>query len=101
MFLSSVKDVYGNGHSEKVISRILKDRRKEVFLATKFGVDFSTGVPRAIGDPEYLTKCCNESLERLGTDYIDLYYSHRIDPDVYVEKHGTASIYIVLSVTTN
>jgi aryl-alcohol dehydrogenase-like predicted oxidoreductase len=75
-------DIYGMGHSEKTISQVLKDRRKDIFLATKFGIDYSSGVPKANGDPEYLTKCCNESLERLGTDYIDLYYVHRIDKDM-------------------
>ena len=70
------------GHSEKTISQVLKGRRKDVFLASKFGIDFSSSVPKANGDPEYLTKCCNESLERLGTDYIDLYYVHRIDKNM-------------------
>jgi aryl-alcohol dehydrogenase-like predicted oxidoreductase len=74
-------DVYGQGHSEKVISRVLKDRRKDVFIATKFGNDYSSGTFRVNGTPEYLKKCCDASLERLQTDYIDLFYSHRIDPD--------------------
>jgi aryl-alcohol dehydrogenase-like predicted oxidoreductase len=72
-------DVYGNGHSEKIISRVLKDRRKDVFLATKFAIDESSGVMKINGSPEYLRKACDASLQRLGTDYIDLYYSHRID----------------------
>jgi aryl-alcohol dehydrogenase-like predicted oxidoreductase len=75
-------DVYGNGHSEKIISKVLKDRRKDVFLATKFGIDSSSGAAVANGDPEYVTKCCHDSLERLGTDYIDLYYCHRIDKNM-------------------
>lgn len=70
------------GHSEKTIAQVLKGRRKEVFLATKFGIDSSSGVIKANGDPEYLTKCCNESLERLDTNYIDLYYVHRIDKNM-------------------
>ncbi|KAH8552586.1 aldo/keto reductase [Umbelopsis sp. PMI_123] len=78
-------DVYGQGHSEKVISRVLKDRRKDVFLATKFGNDYSSGTFRVNGSPEYLKKCCDASLERLQTDYIDLFYSHRIDPDTPIE----------------
>jgi aryl-alcohol dehydrogenase-like predicted oxidoreductase len=67
------------GHSEKIISQILKDRRKEVFLATKFGIDRNAGLGIVNGTPEYLTKACDASLERLGTDYIDLYYLHRVD----------------------
>ncbi|KAH8548073.1 aldo/keto reductase [Umbelopsis sp. PMI_123] len=88
-------NVYGNGHSEKIISRILKDRRKDVFLATKFGIDSSSGVTKANGDPEYLTKCCNESLERLGTDYIDLYYCHRIDKNIPIETTVAAMAKLV------
>lgn len=73
-------DIYGMGHSEKVISKVLKNHRKEVFLATKFAVDFTGSVPRINGTPEYLKQACEKSLQNLGTDYIDLYYSHRIDP---------------------
>ncbi|GAB5591212.1 hypothetical protein Unana1_06112 [Umbelopsis nana] len=78
-------DIYGMGHSEKVISKILKDRRKDVFLASKFAIDRTSGTVRINGTPEYLTKACDASLERLGTDYIDLYYCHRIDPSVPIE----------------
>lgn len=69
------------GHSEKIISKVLKNHRKEVFLATKFAIDRSSGKFLVNGTPEYLTKACDASLQRLGTDYIDLYYSHRIDPN--------------------
>ncbi|CAO3697128.1 unnamed protein product [Umbelopsis ramanniana] len=78
-------DVYGAGHSEKIISKVLKGRRQEVFLATKFAIDRSGSTMRINGSPEYLTKACDASLERLGTDYIDLYYCHRIDPTVPIE----------------
>ncbi|KAH8547784.1 putative oxidoreductase, partial [Umbelopsis sp. PMI_123] len=78
-------DVYGAGHSEKIISQVLKSRRQEVFLATKFAVERSGNISRINGSPEYLTKACDASLERLGTDYIDLYYCHRIDPKVPIE----------------
>jgi aryl-alcohol dehydrogenase-like predicted oxidoreductase len=83
--------VYGAGHSEKIISKVLKGRRQEVFLATKFAVDRSGSTMRINGSPEYLTKACDASLERLGTDYIDLYYCHRIDPTVYVFTDIVAS----------
>ncbi|KAJ2957376.1 hypothetical protein NQZ79_g6899 [Umbelopsis isabellina] len=78
-------DIYGMGHSEKVISKVLKDHRNEVFLATKFAIDFTGAVPRINGTPEYLRKACETSLQHLGTDYIDLYYSHRIDPTTPIE----------------
>lgn len=76
--------MYGAGHSEKIISKVLKGRRQEVFLATKFAIDRSGSTMKINNSPEYLTKACDASLERLGTDYIDLYYCHRIDPTVYV-----------------
>ncbi|KAG2178640.1 hypothetical protein INT44_001793, partial [Umbelopsis vinacea] len=88
-------NVYGNGHSEKIISQYLKERRKDVFLATKFGIDHSSGTVKATGSPEYVEKCCNESLERLGTDYIDLYYNHRIDKDVPIETTVAAMAKLV------
>ncbi|KAG2179876.1 hypothetical protein INT43_003662 [Umbelopsis isabellina] len=78
-------DIYGQGHSEKIISKVLKNHRKEVFLATKFAIDRSNGQFRINGTPEYLKKACDASLQRLGTDYIDLYYSHRIDPNTPIE----------------
>ncbi|KAG2178641.1 hypothetical protein INT44_001794 [Umbelopsis vinacea] len=88
-------NIYGKGHSEKTISQVLKGRRKDVFLATKFGIDNSSAVPKANGDPEYLTRCCDESLERLGTDYIDLYYVHRIDQDIPIETTVAAMAKLV------
>ncbi|KAI8576249.1 hypothetical protein K450DRAFT_257831 [Umbelopsis ramanniana AG] len=88
-------DVYGKGYSERLISQVLKDRRKDVFLATKFGIDYSSGDVKATGSPEYVEKCCNESLERLGTDYIDLYYNHRIDKDVPIETTVAAMAKLV------
>ncbi|KAJ2389519.1 hypothetical protein H4S02_002329, partial [Coemansia sp. RSA 2611] len=76
-------DIYGTGHNEKLLSRVLKDRRKDVFLCTKFGITFKQPEPGFKGDftqlmtgfdgsPDYVRKCINESLARLGTDYIDL-----------------------------
>jgi aryl-alcohol dehydrogenase-like predicted oxidoreductase len=59
----------------------LTGRRKEIFLATKFGIIFDpkTGTIDARGDREYVRQCIEGSLKRLGTDYVDLYYQHRID----------------------
>ncbi len=73
-------DVYGNGHNETLVGSALKGIRHEVVLATKFG--FLPGEAGLNGRPEYLKKACDASLLRLGTDYIDLYYLHRIDPEV-------------------
>jgi aryl-alcohol dehydrogenase-like predicted oxidoreductase len=73
-------DVYGNGHNEKLLGKALKKIRQQVVLATKFG--FLPNEAGLNGRPEYLKKACDASLQRLGTDYIDLYYLHRIDPQV-------------------
>lgn len=82
-------DMYGWGHNEEVVGRAIKGRRDKVFLATKFGQTKpaeghkSNGVN---GRPEYVIAACEASLARLGTDVIDLYYQHRVDPDVPVEE---------------
>ncbi|HEY5775678.1 MAG TPA: aldo/keto reductase [Xanthomonadales bacterium] len=73
-------DVYGNGHNEALLGQAVKKFRHEVILATKFG--FLPSEAGLNGRPEYVKKACDASLSRLGTDYIDLYYLHRIDPQV-------------------
>ncbi|KAH8547781.1 aldo/keto reductase [Umbelopsis sp. PMI_123] len=88
-------DVYGLGHNEKLISKVLKDRRKEVFLATKFAMDFSSGTGRINGSEEYVAKACAASLEKLGTDYIDLYFFHRIDRTTPIEETVAAMAKLV------
>lgn len=75
-----LSEIYGAGHSEEIISHVIKDRRKDVFLATKFGAYNRDGKMVADGNPENVFKACEGSLKRLGTDYIDLYYYHRVDP---------------------
>lgn len=77
-------DVYGNGHNERLIGKALKEVRKDVILATKFG--FLPDESGLNGRPEYVKTACDASLSRLGTDYIDLYYLHRIDPEVPLEE---------------
>ena len=59
--------------------------RDKVQLATKFAVSWQDGKTVVRGDAEYVRKCCEDSLERLGLDYIDLYYQHRVDPKVPIE----------------
>ena len=80
-------DMYGSGHNERLVGRALRGRRDDVVLATKFaiqrGADGSfIGIS---GRPEYVLEACDASLKRLGVDHIDLYYQHRVDPDVPIE----------------
>lgn len=80
-------DMYGWGHNEDVVGRAIKGRRDKVFLATKFGQTRREGQPNGVdGRPEYVAAACDASLKRLGVDVIDLYYQHRVDPDVPVEE---------------
>ena len=80
-------DMYGCGDNEKLVGRAIKGRRDQVILATKFGnVRDAQGAFLGVnGRPEYVRKCCDASLQRLGIDRIDLYYQHRVDPDVPIE----------------
>jgi aryl-alcohol dehydrogenase-like predicted oxidoreductase len=77
-------DVYGNGHNEVFIGSASKKVRQNIILATKFGFLPSEGGIN--GRPEYVKQACDASLQRLGTDYIDLYYLHRIDPQVPLDE---------------
>ena len=80
-------DAYGNGHNEKLVGRALVDRRDQITIATKFGHVMQDDGQRVIcGTPEYVKTACDASLARLGVDTIDLYYAHRIDPNVPVEE---------------
>jgi len=81
-------DVYGPFTNEELVGRAIRGTRNQVFLATKFGILRSAdphyrGVS---GRPEYVRQSCEASLRRLGVDVIDLYYQHRIDPNVPVEE---------------
>ncbi|HEY8094379.1 MAG TPA: aldo/keto reductase [Acidimicrobiales bacterium] len=78
-------DVYGAGHNEELVGRAIAGRRDEVVLATKFSLGRVDGVMRIDGSPAYVRRCCDASLRRLGTDRIDLYYQHRVDPTVPIE----------------
>jgi aryl-alcohol dehydrogenase-like predicted oxidoreductase len=79
-------NAYGMGHNEELIGRVLKQRRGEMVLATKFGIALSADGKRGIdGHPDQIEQRCDESLARLQTDVIDLYYLHRLDPKVPIE----------------
>ncbi|KKK01324.1 aldo/keto reductase [Micromonospora sp. HK10] len=76
---------YGDGHNEQLIAKAIRGRRSEVFLCTKFGIRRDGGPMRVDSSPEWARKSCDESLERLRVDHIDLFYLHRRNPDVPVE----------------
>ena len=79
-------NVYGMGHNESLIGRVLKDRRQDFVLATKFGITVGEKGARGVnGHPGQVAACCDASLQRLQTDVIDLYYLHRVDPAVPIE----------------
>src|SRR3546814_10991541 len=79
--------MYGVGENERLLSKVLATRRDEVVLATKFGnVRAPNGdFLRIDGSPEYVAQACDASLQRLGVDYIDMYYQHRVDRNVPIE----------------
>jgi aryl-alcohol dehydrogenase-like predicted oxidoreductase len=81
-------DMYGPFTNERLVGRAIADRRDKVVLATKFGNERNedgswVGIN---GRPEYVHKACDASLERLGTDHIDLYYQHRVDLETPIEE---------------
>src|ERR1700691_3171270 len=82
-------DTYGIGDNEELIGRTIRGRRDEVFLATKFANSRTKAGPNRwslSGKPEYVRQACDASLQRLGMDYIDLYYQHRVDPQTPIEE---------------
>jgi aryl-alcohol dehydrogenase-like predicted oxidoreductase len=80
-------DMYGCGKNEKLVGKAIKDRRTEIFLATKFGNgrDEQGKFIGVSGHPKYVMSACDGSLLRLGVDVLDLYYQHRVDPNVPIE----------------
>ncbi|WP_020668208.1 aldo/keto reductase [Amycolatopsis nigrescens] len=84
--LLDTANVYANGANEELVGRAIKNRRDEVVLATKFGIVWTDGEMGARGDAAYVKQCAEDSLRRLGVDHIDLYYQHRVDPNVPVEE---------------
>jgi aryl-alcohol dehydrogenase-like predicted oxidoreductase len=86
-FLDS-SDAYGRGRNEELIARVLKGRRDKYVVASKFGNMGRNpdGSAAGEGKPEYVRLACERSLARLGTDVMDLYYIHRVDPRVPIEE---------------
>lgn len=87
LFLDTA-DIYGRGHNEELVGKAIRGRGDKVFLATKFGIvrgedPASRGV---CGKSEYVRASCEASLRRLGRDVIDLYYQHRVDPNIPIEE---------------
>lgn len=80
-------DIYGPFTNERLVGRAIRDRRKEVVLATKFGnVRGPDGAFHGVnGRPDYVRQACDASLQRLGVDTIDVYYQHRVDPQTPIE----------------
>lgn len=82
-------DVYGPFTNEELLGRFLRGRRKNIVLATKFGILRDPADPArrgACGKPDYVRRCCEGSLRRLGIETIDLYYQHRVDPEIPIEE---------------
>ena len=82
-------DMYGPHTNEELLGRFLAGHRDEVVLATKFGIQLDPDDPakrRVNGRPEYVREAIEGSLRRLGTDHVDLYYQHRVDPDTPIEE---------------
>ena len=91
-------DMYGPHTNEELVGRAISGRRDEVFLATKFGIVRDPGKPGARGvdgSPDYVRSACEGSLRRLGTDHIDLYYQHRVDPETPIEETAGAMAELV------
>ena len=83
-------DVYGMWSTKIYDACAIRGRREQVVLATKFGnVRSPEGQFIGVnGRPEYVAQCCEASLQRLGVEYVDLYYQHRVDPNVPIEDTG-------------
>jgi aryl-alcohol dehydrogenase-like predicted oxidoreductase len=82
-------DIYGPFTNEQLVGQAITGKRDEVVLATKFGIVRDPANPQmrgVNGKPDYVRRCCEASLQRLGVDYIDLYYQHRVDPNTPIEE---------------
>jgi aryl-alcohol dehydrogenase-like predicted oxidoreductase len=91
-------DMYGPLTNEKLVGKAIKGRRDKIILATKFGNEINDNGVRTgkvNGHPDYVRKSCEASLQRLGVDYIDLYYQHRVDPNIPIEDTISAMAELV------
>ncbi len=81
-------DMYGSGHNEALLAKAFQGRWDQVVLATKFGIlrGEDGSLAGVCGRPEYVRQACEGSLRRLGVEVIDLYYQHRVDPQVPIEE---------------
>jgi aryl-alcohol dehydrogenase-like predicted oxidoreductase len=79
-------DVYSRGESEQIVGKALKDRRDDVVLATKFALPMGSDDNQRGGSPRWIKRAVEDSLRRLGTDYIDLYQMHRPDPTTDIDE---------------
>jgi aryl-alcohol dehydrogenase-like predicted oxidoreductase len=89
MTLIDTSDMYGRGENERLVGRALHDRRDRAVLATKGGLvrrDDDPSYRHVDGRPDYIRAACDASLQRLGVDHVDVYYLHRVDPNVPVEE---------------
>jgi aryl-alcohol dehydrogenase-like predicted oxidoreductase len=84
--LLDTADVYGLNENEILVGKAIKDRRDRVVLSTKFGIRRQDGVLSVSGTPAYVRSACEASLTRLGVSTIDLYFQHRVDPNVPIEE---------------
>ncbi|RZS32816.1 aryl-alcohol dehydrogenase-like predicted oxidoreductase [Herbihabitans rhizosphaerae] len=85
--LVDTADIYGSGHNEELVGRVLSGRRDQVVLASKFGGDVGRdgALLPGLGRPEHVRRAAEASLRRLRTDHLDLYYLHRVDPTTPIE----------------
>ncbi len=81
-------DAYGSGRNEELLRQAFESSSEEIVVATKFGIvrDSDGGISGRNGKPEYVKEACDASLKRLGKETIDLYYLHRVDPEVPIEE---------------
>jgi aryl-alcohol dehydrogenase-like predicted oxidoreductase len=85
--LFDTSDAYWGSRHEVLLGRALKTHRNQALIATKFGnIDLPDGKKGVNGRPDYVVRCCEASLRRLGVEVIDLYYLHRVDPGVPIEE---------------
>jgi aryl-alcohol dehydrogenase-like predicted oxidoreductase len=95
-------DAYGPYKNEELVGRAIKGKRDKVILATKFGIVRDPGdasIRGVNGKPEYVRKSCEASLRRLGVDYVDLYYQHRVDRSTPIEETVGAMAELVKAVS--